>query len=144
MTVTLGIDTGGTYTDAVLVDQSTGAVMAGAKALTTYHDLSVGIREAVSAVLADKVVSPAQIGMVGLSTTLATNAIVEGRGSPVCLILIGYDPDLIRQYGFERDLVTENVVHVRGGHDVEGDEAAPLDEAAVRAAILAHRDHVEA
>ncbi|MBN1178992.1 MAG: hydantoinase/oxoprolinase family protein, partial [Anaerolineae bacterium] len=41
-------------------------------------------------------------------------------------------------------LVTENVVHVRGGHDVEGDEAALLDEAAVRAAILAHRDHVEA
>jgi N-methylhydantoinase A/oxoprolinase/acetone carboxylase beta subunit len=40
---------------------------------------------------------------VALSTTLATNAIVEGRGCPVCLLLIGYDPTLIRQYGFEHD-----------------------------------------
>jgi N-methylhydantoinase A/oxoprolinase/acetone carboxylase beta subunit len=127
-----------------LVDQSTGEVMASAKALTTYHDLSIGIREAISAVLAERVVPPADVRMVGLSTTLATNAIVEGRGSPVCLILIGYDPDLIRQYRFERELVTDNLIYVGGGHNVEGDEVVPLDEDAVRRAILAHRDDVEA
>jgi len=114
MNVALGIDTGGTYTDAVLVDQSTGVALAGAKALTTYHDLSIGIGEAVVAAFDGQSISPADVELVGLSTTLATNAIVEGRGSPVCLILIGYDPELIRQYGFERDLVTEDVVYLHG------------------------------
>ena len=144
MTIALGIDTGGTYTDAVLVDQTSSRVMAGAKALTTYHDLSVGIGKAVAAVFDGRGVSPADIGMVGLSSTLATNAIVESRGSPVCLLLIGYDPELIRQYGFEHDLVTQDVVYLRGGHDGMGDEVEPLDEAAAREAILARRDRVEA
>jgi len=144
MTIALGIDTGGTYTDAVLVDQSTGAVMTGAKALTTYHDLSIGIGEAVAAAFDGQSVSPADVELVGLSTTLATNAIVEGRGCPVCLILIGYDPALIQKYGFEHDLVTQDVVYLRGGHDGEGDEVEPLDEASAREVILARRDQVEA
>jgi N-methylhydantoinase A/oxoprolinase/acetone carboxylase beta subunit len=144
MMIALGVDTGGTYTDAVLVDQASGRVMAGAKALTTYHDLSIGIGEAMAAVFDGQAVSPADVSLVGLSTTLATNAIVEGRGAPVCLMLIGYDPELIRQYGFERDLVTQDVVYLRGGHDVEGNEVEPLDEPAAREAILARRDRVEA
>ncbi len=144
MTVALGIDTGGTYTDAVLVDHASGEVLAGAKALTTRHDLSVGIGQAVAAVFDGQAMSPAEVDLVALSTTLATNAIVEGQGSPVCLLLIGYDPALIRQYGFERDLVTRDVVYLRGGHDGMGNEVEPLDEAAAREAILARRDRVEA
>jgi N-methylhydantoinase A/oxoprolinase/acetone carboxylase beta subunit len=142
MTIALGIDTGGTYTDAVLVDHASGKVLVGAKALTTRHDLSVGIGQAVAAVFG-QAVSPTEVGLVALSTTLATNAIVEGQGSPVCLLLIGYDPALIRQYGFERDLVTRDVVYLRGGHDGMGNEVEPLDEAAAREAILAWRDQVE-
>ena len=88
--------------------------------------------------------SPPRVDMVALSTTLATNAIVEGRGSPVCLLLIGYDPQLIRDCGFERELVTQNVIYIRGGHNAAGDQAAPLDEASLCAAILANRDKVEA
>ena len=144
MTVALGIDTGGTYTDAVLVDQTSGKVLSAAKALTTYHDLSIGIGEAVAAAFEGHAVPPAEVNLVGLSTTLATNAIVEGRGSPVCLLLAGYDPALIRQYGFERDLVTQDVVYLRGGHDGAGNEVEPLDEPAAREAILARRDQVEA
>jgi N-methylhydantoinase A/oxoprolinase/acetone carboxylase beta subunit len=144
MTVALGIDTGGTYTDAVLVDHASGEVLAGAKALTTRHDLSVGIGEAVAAVFDGQAMSPAEVGLVALSTTLATNAIVEGQGSPVGLLLIGYDPTLIRQYGFERDLVTRDVVYLRGGHDGMGNEVEPLDEATAREAILAWRGQVEA
>ena len=162
MTVALGIDTGGTYTDAVLVDHTTGQVLGKAKALTTYHDLSIGIGQAISGVfdratfLDDgQVVSPADtrrcrlcpspgVGLVALSTTLATNAIVEGRGCPVCLLLIGYDPTLIRQYGFEHDLVTQDVVYLGGGHDGAGNEVEPLDESAAREAILARRGRVEA
>jgi len=144
VTLALGIDTGGTYTDAALVDHLSGEVIASAKALTTYSDLSVGIRRAIDAVLKDSTVSPGQVGLVSLSTTLATNAIVEGRGSPICLLLIGYDPRLIQQYGFEKELVTDDVVYVAGGHNDQGDELSPLDEPALKHAVLSRRDKVEA
>jgi N-methylhydantoinase A/oxoprolinase/acetone carboxylase beta subunit len=144
MTLVLGIDTGGTYTDAALVDYDTGQVLSKAKALTTRRDLSIGIGGAIDGVFRQKDAPlPANVSLVALSTTLATNAIVEGQGSPVCLILIGYDRDLIRQYGFERELVTDDVVYVDGGHDIHGDEAAPLDEATLREAVLARRELVE-
>ena len=145
MTVALGIDTGGTYTDAVLVDHATGEVLAGAKSLTTRHDLSIGISEAMAAVFAaERSLSPEDVDLVALSTTLATNAIAEGQGCPVCLLLIGYDLELMEQYDFQQELVTDDVVYLRGGHDVLGNEVAPLDEDAAREAILAHRDKVEA
>jgi N-methylhydantoinase A/oxoprolinase/acetone carboxylase beta subunit len=145
VTLALGIDTGGTYTDAALVDHDTGQVLCTAKALTTRRDLSIGIGRAIDAVFRQPgAPAPAGVNLVSLSTTLATNAIVEGQGSPVCLILIGYDPDLIHQYGFESDLVTDDVVYVAGGHDIHGDEAAPLDEEALRQAVLDRRDRVEA
>ncbi len=145
MTIALGIDTGGTYTDAVLVDHATGEVLAAAKALTTRHDLSVGIGEAMAAVFeAEQSLSPEVVDLVALSTTFATNAIAEGQGSPVCLLLIGYDLELMEQYDFQKELVTEDVVYLQGGHDVLGNEAAPLDEDAAREAILGHRDRVEA
>jgi N-methylhydantoinase A/oxoprolinase/acetone carboxylase beta subunit len=149
MTVALGIDTGGTYTDAALVDHATGGVIAGAKALTTRQDLSIGIGQAIEAVLdvalhSGRSVSTKDIDLVGLSTTLATNAIVEGQGGSVALFLIGYDPVLIRKYGRERDLVTDDVVYLRGGHDATGNEVEPLDEEEVREAILARLGRVEA
>lgn len=145
MTVALGIDTGGTYTDAVLADHASGEVLATAKALTTRHDLSVGIGQAIVAVFAaGQRLSPEDVHLVALSTTFATNAIAEGRGSPVCLLLIGYDRELMEQYGFQQELATDDVVYLRGGHDVLGNEVAPLDEAAARQAILARRGTVEA
>ncbi len=143
MKAVLGVDTGGTYTDAALVDHETGGVLAGAKALTTRHDLSIGIRKAIEGVLDRDVVSADGVHLVALSTTLATNAIVEGQGRPVGLVLIGYDRDLIRQYEFERELATGRLAYVGGGHDVIGEEAHSLDEAAARDAILGWRDEVE-
>ncbi len=143
MTVVLGIDTGGTYTDAALVDHESGEVLAGAKALTTRHDLSIGIGQAMEAALGQGKIAPTDVRLVALSTTLATNAIVEGQGRPICLLLIGYDRELIEQYGFERDLATKDVVYLRGGHDIVGDEVAPLDVAAAREAILARHGEVE-
>ena len=72
MSIALGIDTDGTYTDAVLIEQPGERVLAHAKALTTYHDLSLGIREAITTVLAgqERSTNPATIEFVGLSTTL--------------------------------------------------------------------------
>jgi N-methylhydantoinase A/oxoprolinase/acetone carboxylase beta subunit len=149
MTIALGIDTGGTFTDAVLVDQGTGDVLVGCKSLTTRRDLSLGIGRAVAGVLeasfsGERPVAATDIGLVGLSTTLATNAIVEGQGSAVCLLLIGYDQALMEKFGFGRDLATDDVVYLQGGHDGAGNPVAPLDEAAARAAILARRGRVEA
>ena len=146
MTIALGIDTGGTYTDAVLLAQPGDQVLATAKSLTTHHDLSLGITAAITAVFEHPghEIRPQAVDMVSLSTTLATNAIVEGQGSPICLILIGYSPDLIRKFGFEKELGTANVVYVAGGHDILGIEAAPLDEEALIRTITAQRDQVEA
>ena len=149
MGIALGIDTGGTYTDAVLVEHETGRVLAGAKALTTRHDLAVGISGAIEAVFEaakqeGAPVRPVDVTLVALSTTLATNTLAEGQRGSVCLLLVGYDPALMRQYDFERELAAGDVVYLAGGHDGLGNELAPLDEAAARAAILARRDQVEA
>jgi N-methylhydantoinase A/oxoprolinase/acetone carboxylase beta subunit len=137
----LGIDTGGTYTDAVLFDPAAG-VAASAKALTTRHDLAVGIREAMDSVLSSSRCGPVEL--VSLSTTLATNAIVEGQGSAICLILIGYTPDMLEQAGLREALGGDPVVLVRGGHDAAGAEAVPLDEAAALDAIRRHAGRVAA
>ncbi len=88
------MDTGGTYTDAVLWSEERG-VIAKAKALTTRHDLSVGISGAVDAIIAEASVLPADIRLVSMSTTLATNALVEGQGGRIALVMIGFsDADL--------------------------------------------------
>lgn len=152
MNIALGIDTGGTYTDAVLVNHDSGQVLAATKTLTTHHDLALGIEAAIRGIFEPDarlephapLVTPTDVGLVGLSTTLATNAIVEGQGGPVCLILIGYDRELIHKQAFEEELVTPNVVYLEGGHTIDGEEQAPLDEAGARAAVLAHKDHVAA
>ena len=145
MSIALGIDTGGTYTDAALVDHDTGRVLCAAKALTTRRDLSIGIGEAMDAVLQrPEAAGAGPVGIVAVSTTLATNAIVEGQGSRVCLVLIGYDPELIHQYGFEHELVTDDVVYIDGGHDIHGDAVTALDEGGLRQAVLARKDQVDA
>jgi N-methylhydantoinase A/oxoprolinase/acetone carboxylase beta subunit len=149
MKYALGIDTGGTYTDAVLIDHTSGHVITSAKALTTRHDLALGISEAIRRVLgvADQRIPSFRsehITLVSVSTTLATNTLAEGHRATVALILIGYDRKLMHQYGFDREMSTDDIVHICGGHDIFGEEAAPLDEGAAREAILARRSRVDA
>jgi len=144
--ILLGIDTGGTYTDAVLIDaarQDRGAeaVIAKAKALTTPADLSIGIAEALAAVLAEADLDPGRIGLVALSTTLATNALVEGRGGRVALVMIGFEAADIARQGLGPALGTEPLIRIAGGHDALGAEQAPLDLAGLRTA-LAETDRV--
>ena len=89
MPLLLGVDTGGTYTDAVLIcDEET--VIASAKSLTTRHDLAIGIGGAIQAVLAESGANPSDITLASLSTTLATNALVEGQGERIGLVYIGF------------------------------------------------------
>ena len=140
MPVLLGIDTGGTYTDAVLFDEESG-VIDSAKSLTTKHDLSIGVGKAAAAVLPE---DPSVIRLVSLSTTLATNAIVEGHGSPVCLILIGQRADALERSRLGQVMSGDPVAFVAGGHGADGLEREPLDVEAVRSAILAHAPKVSA
>ncbi|PTM95995.1 hydantoinase/oxoprolinase N-terminal domain-containing protein [Mycoplana dimorpha] len=129
----LGIDTGGTYTDAVLFSETTG-VVAKAKALTTRHDLAVGISGAVEAVLKEARVPVTAISLVSLSTTLATNALVEGQGGRAGLVMIGFAPDDLKRDGLAEALGSDPVIFLPGGHNVHGNEN-PLDMTALDAAL---------
>ena len=140
MPLFLGLDTGGTYTDAVLFDPDQG-VLAAAKSLTTKHDLSIGLAGAMQGVLSQ---AEGEIAMVGLSTTLATNAIVEGHASPICLLLAGYEPSALDRAGLRQALGGDPVVFIAGGHQPTGDEQHPLDLSAAAAAIKAHAPKVAA
>ncbi|KUO75692.1 MAG: hypothetical protein APF77_04145 [Clostridia bacterium BRH_c25] len=112
----LGIDTGGTYTDAVLLDIETQKVKAKAKALTTYGDLAIGICSAINNL---KHSNNKEIKGVSLSTTLATNTIVEGRGCEAGLLLIGHEP--------MPDMPTQLCRAIGGGHDVKGNPVVELN-----------------
>lgn len=135
MAYLLGVDTGGTYTDAVILDEAADAVIGKAKSLTTRADLATGIGLAVDAALAAAGVQPAQIAMVSLSTTLATNALVEGQGGRVALIFIGFDADDLERGGLIEALKGDPVVRLAGGHNHAGGEAAALDMAALEQAV---------
>ncbi len=81
----LGIDAGGTYTDAVLYDFKKSAVLSRAKALTTKWKYSEGIMAALEHIPAEELSS---VDLVSLSTTLVTNAIVESNTHPVGLLIM--------------------------------------------------------
>jgi N-methylhydantoinase A/oxoprolinase/acetone carboxylase beta subunit len=139
----IGLDTGGTFTDAVALTAGR-RIVASAKALTTHWDLSVGLGEAIRAVLAKLPhgVSREHIALVSVSTTLATNAVVEGRFSPICTLLIGFDEQMLERSGLRR--AGGLLVRVRGGHEATGEESVALDEAAIDAAVRSHASQVEA
>jgi N-methylhydantoinase A/oxoprolinase/acetone carboxylase beta subunit len=126
MALLLGVDTGGTYTDAVLLRDERD-VVATAKSLTTKHDLSIGIGGAIEAVLTESGVDPSQVAMASLSTTLATNSLVEGQGSRVALIYIGFKERDLDTHGLRDALKGDPVLVLGGGHNHAGGEVASLD-----------------
>ena len=137
MAYLLGVDTGGTYTDAVVIDEAADRVIASAKSLTTRPDLALGVGRAIDAAIADAGVAPSQIAMVSLSTTLATNALVEGQGGRVALVFIGFDEKELGRAGLMDALHGDPVIRLSGGHGHSGSEAAPFDAAALEEALLA-------
>ncbi len=139
----IGVDTGGTYTDAVALDTRR-CVVATAKALTTHWDLSLGLAAAIRAVL-EKLPQNARrehIALVSVSTTLATNAVIEKRFSQICTLLVGFDEQMVERSAIKR-AGGGVIVRVRGGHDATGEEAEPLDEEAIDAAVREFGAQVE-
>lgn len=140
MTYRLGLDTGGTYTDAVIIDANQ-KVVACAKSLTTHGSLINGLRGAVEQIL-DAQFRP--ISLVSLSTTLATNALVEGRGRSVCLVLIGYTQSQMARARLQDALGGDPVVFIQGGHRADGSAANALDVKSLEEAVMLHQNSVEA
>lgn len=128
----IGIDVGGTHTDAVLLDQNN-KVISETKSPTT-EDVATGIYTAMKKIINDANVPREQIKYAMLGTTHCTNAIVERKrlnkiaairiGAPATLAvkpLIGVPDDL-------RAALGKYVYLIRGGHEFDGREIVSLDE----------------
>ncbi|MGD9505634.1 MAG: hydantoinase/oxoprolinase N-terminal domain-containing protein [Syntrophobacteraceae bacterium] len=115
----IGIDTGGTYTDAVVIDLATKEVLGSAKTPTTHYRLSAGITTAIRNAMSDAGVVMGSIATIALSTTLATNAVVENKGADVGLFMIGFNRYL--------DLPAVAVKYIDGGCTLKGEEREKLD-----------------
>ncbi|NPE27280.1 hydantoinase/oxoprolinase family protein [Methanococcoides sp. SA1] len=134
MKYSLGIDAGGTYTDAVLINDEDGNVIGATKARTTYPDLLVGIQNALDGV--DQEILQ-QVKFVSVSTTLATNTILEKTGYPVGLILVG-------NAEMPKNSAIKYSISVDGGHSSGGNETASLDIDSVKEFVESVRTKVSA
>ena len=133
--IKLGIDVGGTNTDAVLIDEKM-EVIAEIKRPTS-EDVYSGIVGAIRAVLDDSGIDPGQIRQAMLGTTQCTNAIVERKHlAPVALIRIGAPatlglPPMVDWADDIRAAVVDSII-VGGGFEYDGSLLAELDEDAIR------------
>ncbi len=137
----LGIDTGGTYTDGVLLEYHSRRVLATHKSLTTKRDFAIGIERVIKGI---QIEDPSAIRMVSVSTTLATNAIAEGKSKRVALLLIGYDPELISSFKMAGQFATPHYYYFAGGHNLYGQEKEELDLPAILARVSEIKDQVDA
>ncbi len=142
----LGVDVGGTFTDLLLFNTETGAFWRH-KTPSTPHDSSEGILNGVTAICANAGVTPGQIDYFLHGTTVATNAVLEGKGAKVGLVTTEGYRDIMQ---IARSFVPgglaawiiwpkpqplaalENTVTVKGRMNADGQEVRPLDEADVR------------
>ena len=137
----LGIDTGGTFTDGVLFNPIQQSVIRKAKVLTTHDDLTICIAGILEALMGEDAIP---VELVSLSTTLATNAIAEGKRRPVALLLLGYDPDLVFKFHFDQEFGTRRFYFIQGRHALNGVEQIPLDEENLARVALECKDEVDA
>ena len=143
----LGIDVGGTNTDAVLIDEDLNVVAAVKN--PTSDDIYTGIMGAVDAVLADSGVDRAQIAQAMLGTTQCTNAIVERKGlAPIAILRIGAPatvgiPPMV-DWADDIAAVCVDSLIIEGGFEYDGKRLAEFDEAACRAFFEGVKGRVEA
>lgn len=132
----LGIDVGGTNTDAIILDDQQNVVSYVKR--HTSLDVGTGIENALTAVLAESGVDPQAIGQVMLGTTQITNAIVERKKiAPVGVLRLAYPATLsIKPYTYWPDDLVDKLGHmyavVAGGYEYDGQILSELDEGQVR------------
>jgi len=126
----LGIDVGGTHTDAVALDET--GIAAQVKVKTDHHDLLASVNAALVGILAT--VSPRDVRQLNLSTTLSTNAIVQGLTEDVGMLVVAGTGIHASEFMLCRDYHA-----LKGSIDHRGSEIERLDESEVKAAIAACR-----
>jgi len=150
MAYRLGVDVGGTFTDLLLFNDADGQCWRH-KTPSTPHDSSEGVINGVQAICAKAGITPAQIDVFLHGTTVATNAVLEGKGARVGLVVTeGYQ----QMMQIARSLVPgglaawivwpkpepmarlEDTVAIKGRMDAQGRELRPLDDADIRAQLL--------
>ncbi len=134
----LGIDTGGTFTDGVIWELDERRILCKTKVVTTRHDLNLAIDNCLQGLLDQwpEDYKLDEIKMISLSTTLATNAIVEGQGAEVGLIQIGFSP--------EGPLPTPHHASISGGCNVRGRITREVDLQEAEEAVKSLEGKVEA
>ncbi|WP_128892350.1 hydantoinase/oxoprolinase family protein [Erythrobacter sp. HKB08] len=155
MTYRLGVDVGGTFTDLLLFDEDNGRFWRH-KTPSTPHDSSEGILNGVKAITEEAGVSASDIAYFLHGTTVATNAVLEGKGAKVGLVTTeGYRDimQIARSFvpgGLAAWIVwpkpqplahLEDTVEVPGRMGADGKEVRPLDEDAVRTALRKLKDN---
>ena len=154
MTYRLGVDVGGTFTDLLLFNQQTGEFWRD-KTPSTPHDSSEGILTGVGQICAAAGVSPSDVEFFLHGTTVATNAVLEGKGARVGLITTdGYRQvmQIARSFvpgGLAGWIVwpkptplaaLEDTVEIKGRVDAQGNELVPIDEDEIRTVLTTLRD----
>ena len=142
----LGVDVGGTFTDLILVDENSGRMIR-AKTPSTPADQSIGVLNGIEKVCGLAGVSPSEISHIMHGTTVATNAVLEGKGAKVGLIATeGFKQILhlarswtpgplagwIIMVKPEPPAAIENTREAKERIDTRGNVVKPLDEDAIR------------
>ena len=148
----LGVDVGGTFTDAILLDESTGEIRTG-KVPSTPVDPSEGFLHVVDRMLGQNDVAPDAVRYLVHGTTVATNAIIEANLAKTAFITTEGFRDLLEiqtgirpvlydlQFEKLRPLVPRHLCFgVPERLDFRGDVLVPLDEDAVRRVARLVRD----
>jgi len=150
MAYRLGVDVGGTFTDLLLFNDEDGRCWRH-KTPSTPHDSSEGVITGVKAICEKASISASQIDVFLHGTTVATNAVLEGKGARVGLVVTeGYK----QMMQIARSLVPgglaawivwpkpepmarlEDTVQIQGRLDAQGRELRPVDDADIRAQLL--------
>lgn len=133
MSLVLGMDTGGTYTDGVLFDKENGNITAKTKSLTTKEDFCICIGNCLDALPQEDL---KKVQMVCLSTTMATNAVVEGKGCRAALLVMGKMP--------HGELPAAEIHRIRGVLDIQGRVVQDIDLQQVDEILLQMGSDIEA
>ena len=144
----IGIDVGGTNTDAVILDHQLNLIHS-VKVPTT-DDIQTGIAGALNKVLAESAVDPTKVTHAMLGTTQCTNAIVERKKlAKVGVLRLGYPAtaSVLPYTAWPKDLVatlSETYALAHGGYEYDGQPLTALDEEELRGILASWRGEVEA
>jgi len=134
----LGIDAGGTYTDAVIYDLDNNKVVSSIKTITNRENLGKSINEVLDNFSEDILMN---IKLISLSTTLTTNSCIEDKGSKATLVLIGCNEKIISELGYKYGLPSaEEMIFVEGEHRSDGSVKTFVDLEELKSKVMKYKD----